>query len=676
MPNRLIDETSPYLLQHAHNPVDWYPWGPGALERAREEAKPLLISIGYAACHWCHVMAHESFEDPDTAREMNESFVCIKIDREERPDLDSVYMSGVQAMTGHGGWPMTVFATPDGKPFYGGTYYPPEPRHGMPAFRQVLAAVAEAWRDRRDEVERHGDELLAHIDRATQLRASKDPLDDTVLHQAAKALLEHLDPEWGGFGGAPKFPQPMTLEFLLRMHLRGVDGALDAVTLTLDKMARGGIFDQVGGGFHRYAVDRIWLVPHFEKMLYDNALLLRLYTRAYQVTGNVLYADTATATATFLLREMMHPDGGFYSSLDADSEGDEGKFYVWDYDELIALAGDDMPLAVAAFAVAGSGNWEGTNVLWRPQPDDEVAAQTGSTPQEVKAALDRVKARLHQAREQRERPGTDDKVLASWNGMTIAALAELGRAIPGGRPFIDAAARAADLVLTRLRRDDGRLLRAWRDGRTSGPAYLEDYAAMADACLTLYETTFEQRWWTEAEQLARAIPALFADAERGGFFDVGADAESPVVRPKDVFDNALPCGNSAAADVLLRVAALTGDDTLEQHAAGFLRLVREPMAQAPTGFGHALCALDRYLARAVEVAVVGDPAAEDARALIEVVHRRFLPNLALAAGPSGSSEPALLRGRPAQNGAATAYVCEDFVCKEPVTTPSALAERL
>ena len=667
--NKLAGETSPYLLQHAENPVDWYPWSDEARARAKQEDKPILLSIGYAACHWCHVMAHESFEDPETARLMNEWFINIKVDREERPDVDSIYMAAVQAMTGHGGWPMTMFLTPDGKPFYGGTYYPPEPRHGMPAFRQVLEAVHDAWTTKRDDVEQQGSGLVEYVQGSSQLRAGPGDLTEDVLARATQTLLGTVDDEWGGFGGGMKFPQAPTLEFLLRMAVRGDARARDALTLTLDKMARGGIFDHVGGGFHRYAVDRIWLVPHFEKMLYDNAQLLRLYVRAWQVTNNELYRDTAIATGEYLLREMQQPDGGFSSSQDADSEGVEGKYYVWPYEEIIAIAGDDMPLAIAAFALSGSGNWEGTNVLWRPQPDDEVARDAGVPVEQLRAAVERVRARLREARAQRIPPATDDKVLASWNGLAIAALAEAGRVLRR-EDFVQAAHHAAEFVVDNLIEANGRLLRSWRNGKTSGPGFLDDYAMLGDGLLTLYETTFDQRWWREALRLGREIQRLFSD-ERGGFYDSGADASQTIVRPKDLFDNAVPSGNSTASDLLLRLAALSGDGTLEEAATGFLRLLAPALEQAPGGFGNALAALDRAVSGSVEIAIIGD-----SEPLSETAWAPYLPNRVLAGGPEGTDEPALLQGRGLVGGKAAAYVCRNFVCELPVSDPDALRAQL
>jgi hypothetical protein len=675
--NRLAGETSPYLLQHAGNPVDWYPWGDEALGLAREQNKPILLSIGYAACHWCHVMERESFEDPGTAVLMNEHFVSIKVDREERPDLDAIYMDAVQAMTGHGGWPLTAFLTPDGKPFYAGTYFPDEARHGLPAFRAVLTAIANAWATRREEVEEQGARVVASISRAAMLGASREELSEDVAAQASRALRAAFDPAWGGIGGAPKFPQPMTLEFLLRRHLRGDPDALAMVTTTLDRMAAGGMYDQVGGGFHRYATDERWHVPHFEKMLSDNALLARLYLRAFLVTGAERHRRVAIETCEYLLREMLQPGGGFATSQDADSEGVEGRFFVWSWDELVAIAGED---AAAALGAAPHGNWEGTNVLWVPTPLEAVAEERGIDVAELERAVEAARAELFRTRERRVRPATDDKVLAAWNGLAISALAEVGRAL--GEPrYVEAAVGAADFVLSNLRDDRGRLLRSWRAGRGGRPGFADDHALMADACLTLYETTFELRWFTEASALAGELIRLFHDAERGGFFQTGSDAETLVLRPKDLYDNAVPSGNSAAADVLLRLAHLTGEPDHERIGTSALRLVRDAMAGAPSGFGHALCALDRFLGPVREIAVVGDPAAEGTRALVEeVTVRRWLPNHVLAVADPGDAAAraavALLLDRPQLEGRPTAYVCERFTCRLPVTDPSALARQL
>jgi uncharacterized protein YyaL (SSP411 family) len=679
-PNRLINETSPYLLQHAYNPVDWHPWGPEALELAKATDRPILLSVGYAACHWCHVMEKESFEDPATAEVMNRDFVPVKVDREERPDIDGIYMDAVQAMTGQGGWPMTVFLTPDGAPFYAGTYFPDTDRHGMPSFRRVLDAVASAWRDRHHDLVAQGRQVVTHIQRSTRLAAPEEPLDPArqagILRVAFDTLQQAFDPEWGGFGRAPKFPQPMTLEFVLRCHARGWDGALEMVTRTLDRMLTGGIYDQLGGGFHRYATDGRWLVPHFEKMLYDNAQLVRLYTHAWQVTGAGRYRRVVAETVAYLLRELRHGQGGFFSSQDADSEGVEGRFFVWSHEELVRLAG---PAVAAWYGAVPEGNWEGSNILWTPRDPATVAAEAGIGAEELSEQVEAGRRRLFEAREARVHPGTDDKVLAAWNGLAVTALAEAGRVF--GQPdWVRAAVRAAEFVLGSMRAEAGRLHRAWRDGRLGGPGYLDDYALMADACLTLYETTFELRWLAEARLLADELRRLFADPEQGGFFQTGADAEQLVVRPKELFDNAVPAGNSVAADVLQRLARLAGDSSDEAAALGALRPLAELMERAPTGFGHALGALETYEAGLREVAVLGDPGAADTRALVDQVWSAYLPNKVLAVAAPGDQAAAervpLLRDRPLLDGRATAYVCEHFVCQRPVTDPDALAGQL
>jgi uncharacterized protein YyaL (SSP411 family) len=677
-PNRLAGETSPYLLQHAWNPVDWYPWGPEALERARVEDKPILLSVGYAACHWCHVMAHESFEDAETAALMNRQFVCVKVDREERPDLDGIYMDAVQAMTGQGGWPMTVFLTPEGAPFYAGTYFPKLDRPGMPSFGRVLSAVADAWAQRREDARRQGAQLVELIAaQATLPGAGGDGQpDEAVLREAFAGLRRSFDATWGGFGPAPKFPQPMTLELLLRLQRRGFDGALDMATLTLDRMAAGGIFDQLGGGFHRYATDARWLVPHFEKMLYDNAQLVRVYLHAWQLTGRRRYREVAARTADYLLRELRHPDGGFFSSQDADSEGVEGRFFVWDHDELVRVGGE---LAARFLGASPRGNWEGTNVLWTPDPAEAVAEQAGVSVQELEREVEAARARLFQAREARVHPATDDKVLAAWNGLAISALAEAGR-ILGEPRYLDAAVAAAEFVLAALRGPDGRLLRSWRDGRQGGPGYLDDYACMADACLTLYETTFELRWLREAKRLAAALLELFADPGGDGLYQTGSDAEPLVVRPRELFDNAVPAGSSVAADVLQRLGRLTGEQDWERSGLAALRPVLGVVARAPTGFGHALGAVDFALGRVREVAIVGEPGADDTGALLAQVWGTYQPNRVVAMAAPGDRDAAaevpLLAERTALGGHATAYVCEHFVCQLPVTEPEALAAQL
>jgi len=677
-PNRLARATSPYLLQHAGNPVDWHEWGDEALARARTEDKPILLSVGYAACHWCHVMAHESFEDEETARLMNEHFVSIKVDREERPDVDAIYMDAVQAMTGHGGWPMTAFLDAEGRPFFAGTYFPKEERHGLPAFRTVLEAIAEAWRDRREELLEQGRRVVEAIASSARPRASREPIDEGILREAHGTLLASFDRQWGGFGAPPKFPQPMTLEFLLRCELRGYPHALDMVTRTLGAMANGGIRDHLGGGFHRYSTDGRWLVPHFEKMLYDNAQLARLLVHAWQLTGDDRHREVATETLDYLLRELRQEGGGFSSAQDADSEGVEGKFFVWSLDELLEAAGPHGEITGAWFGATREGNWEGTNVLWTPRSPEAVAAEQGVDVDELREAVEQGRRRLFAARAGRVAPGTDDKVLTGWNALAVSALAEAGRTF-GVPRYVDAAVAAAGFVLSELRGSDGRLLRAWRAGRTSGPAFADDHALLAAACLDLYQTTFEPRWVEEARRLADDLLRLFRDPE-GGFFQTGTDQEELVVRPKELFDNAVPSGNSVAAEVLQRLAMLTGEVDYERAGVDALRPVRDIMGRAASMLGHALGAADLYLSRSMEIAIAGDPASPDAKALIDEVWRRYLPNAVLAAGdpgdPSAAKAVPLLEGRERVDGKAAAYVCERFLCRRPVTTPEALATEL
>jgi uncharacterized protein YyaL (SSP411 family) len=678
MPNRLSGETSPYLLQHAHNPVDWYPWGPEALERSRAEDRPILLSVGYSACHWCHVMERESFEDDETAALMNQWFVNVKVDREERPDVDSIYMTAVQDMTGRGGWPMTVFLTPGGAPFYGGTYYPPQPRYGMPSFRQVLAAVAEAWRERRDDVERSAGELRERLAQSSAVAPAVSPLDPAVLDEAAAALARRFDPRWGGFGPAPKFPQAMVLELLLRQWKRSGDArSLEMADVTLRRMAEGGMYDHVGGGFARYSTDEQWLVPHFEKMLYDNALLARVYLHAWQATGSDDHRRVVEETLGWVLREMTSPEGGFHSALDADSEGEEGRFYVWSADEVDALLGPgDGPLFRRWYDVSETGNWEGTNILHTARALDDVARAQGAEPERLRAIVDRGRAVLYEARAKRVWPGLDDKVLTSWNAMMLHAFAEAGRVLERG-DWIEAAARNAGLLLGGLR-PDGRLLRTWKDGRAKIPAFLEDHALLVDALIALYEADWDERWVREARGLADEMLRRFWDGDAGVFYDTADDAEELVVRPRDVFDNATPSGSSAAVMALLRLGELVGEAAYREVAERALGGSMEMMARVPFGFGHLLCALDFATATPAEVAIVGDPAADDTRALVRAVSRPYLPNTVLAfrAPDGGESIIPLLEGRTAIDERATAYVCERLACRQPVTEPDALAEQL
>jgi uncharacterized protein len=681
-PNRLAGETSPYLLQHQYNPVEWYPWGPEALERARREDKPLLLSVGYSACHWCHVMERESFENPDIARLMNEHFVNVKVDREERPDIDAIYMQAVQAMTGHGGWPMTVFLTPDGVPFYGGTYFPPADRHGMPGFPRVLEAVAEYYRGKRGEAAQVGRELLERLRQGEQVRAGTELLTPSLLDSAYQGLRAEFDARHGGLGRAPKFPQPMAFDFLLRYwRRRGAPDALQMVRQTLTGMARGGIYDQLGGGFHRYSVDQVWLVPHFEKMLYDQAQLALLYLQAWQATGDAEYRRVTEETLDYVIREMTHPDGGFYSTQDADSEGEEGKFFLWDRKELEALLDPETArAAVHYWGVADGPNFEGRSILHVPREHAEVAATLGIAEDRLRELLGRARTALFRHREGRIKPGRDEKVLAGWNGMMLRAFAEASRAL-GRADYLRVAERNAGFVLAALVQD-GRLLRTWKDGRAKLLGYLEDYAMVVDGLLALHEASLEPRWLEAARRLADAMVDLFWDPEAEGFFDTGRDHETLVVRPRGLFDSAVPCGSSVAADVLLRLAVLTGRADLEKRGADTIRSVAPLTGRYPSGFGRFLGALHFHLGPAVELAVVwpGDGAPADRESqiarLLGEVFRRYLPNRVLVGGAEGTgSDLALLAGKRAR-GQPTAYVCERYACQAPTTEPGELGTQL
>jgi uncharacterized protein len=681
VPNRLAIETSPYLLQHAENPVDWYPWGTEAFERARAEDRPLLLSVGYSACHWCHVMERESFEDEETARAMNDLYVNVKVDREERPDVDSIYMTAVQAMTGHGGWPMTVFLTPDGAPFYGGTYFPPEPRHGLPSFRQVLVAVEQAYRRRRDEVEENAAGLRAALERSTLLRDPAEGLTPATLDDAFRSLVASYDQRHGGFGGAPKFPQPLALEVLLRHHARtGEVRALDMVRETLHRLARGGIHDQIGGGFHRYAVDAHWLVPHFEKMLYDNALLARVALHAYQATGDEELRRVAERTLDYVRREMTSPEGGFHSAQDADSEGAEGRFYVWTPGEIDAALGpEDGPLFRRYHGVTEAGNFEGSNILRVALDVAAVAREAGVEVAVVEAALERGREALYRARSERVWPARDDKVITAWNGMMLGAFATAARVLD--RDDYRAVAERNAAFLLRELRPEGRLRRTWRDGIARIDAFLEDHALLGDALLTLYEATFDARWVREARGLGDVILDRFLDEEQGIFFDAPTGGQDLLVRPRHVDDNPTPSGNSAATLMLLRLSGLTGEPRYERAAAAVLRDMGGLLARAPLAFGHLLAALDFHLAEPREVAVAGDPRDAGTRALLDVVRERYRPNTVIALrrpGDIGDDDSAipLLAGREPVRGRPAAYVCRRFTCRRPVTDPAALREEL
>ncbi len=655
MANALAGETSPYLLQHQHNPVDWQPWGEQAFARARELDRPLLVSIGYSACHWCHVMERESFENEKIAALMNDHFVCIKVDREERPDVDALYMEAVQLMTGHGGWPLNVFVTHDQVPFYAGTYFPPEPRRGMPSWPMVLRGVADAWLSKRAEIHEQDGATAARLAGAARLQRAEGPLSPAILDDAVAELRSQYDAHNGGWGGAPKFPAASTIEFLLRR------GETQMTTYTLRSMASGGIHDQVGGGFARYAVDANWTVPHFEKMLYDNALLARAYLHAWQVGGGADGGDpilrrTAEETLDWALREMTGPEGAFFSALDADSEGVEGRFYVWSLAELREVLGADADEAIAWFGATESGNFEGANIL--ESRGAEPAAET----------RERIRSKLLERRAGRVRPGLDDKRLTAWNALMISALAEAG-AVLEREDHLDAARRAAGFVLDEMRAADGRLLRTYNAGEAKLNAYLEDHAFLLEALLTLYEATFEPRWFHAARELADAILERFGDPEHGGFFQTSADHERLVARRKEIDDAPIPSGQSSAAHGLLRLAALTGEARYEQAAVGVLELFGDLPRRSPLAFGHLLQALDFHLAPVREVALVGDDLTE----LRRVVRAAFRPRLVLAGGNGADAGGLpLLEGRSPLDGRATAYVCERFACLRPVTDPAEL----
>ena len=683
--NKLAGETSPYLLQHAHNPVDWMPWGPDALARAKLLDRPIFLSIGYAACHWCHVMERESFEDEATAAALNTGFVAIKVDREERPDLDQLYMGAVQTMTGGGGWPMSVFLTPEGRPFYGGTYFPDTPRHGMPSFRQVLDGVRTAWTTQRSEVEQAGvrlvDALVESQAIGTGGRAIGMPPRE-ALDAAAAAVAASFDPVHGGWGRAPKFPQPMTIEFLLRRHVASGDPEpLEVALRSLGAMAAGGIHDQLGGGFHRYATDAAWLVPHFEQMLYDNAQLARVYVHAWALTGDASLLATATGVLDYVLRELATPDGGFAASQDADTEGEEGGTFVWTAGELREVLGDAAALFAAAYGVTDAGNWEGHTILSRVRGDTELAERFGLPAGEVAARLAASRATLLRRRAGRPQPALDDKVLAAWNGLAIAALADAVRSLSAtGEPalveasarYAAAASRAASAVLDNLRGPDGRLRRSWRDGRASADGALEDYADLADGLLSLYEATFEERWFEAAASLMDVVLEHFPHPD-GGFYDTPDDGERLVVRPRDVQDNATPSGGAMATTVLLRLAALTGEGRYRTAAERALATVGGYLDRHPTAFAQWVCALELAHAESTEVAIVGEPGDPATRELVATIDRGYHPfRVQAASSAPDDSAVSLLHGRFALDGRPTAFVCHGFACRLPVNEPDAL----
>ncbi len=670
MPNRLAQENSPYLLQHKDNPVDWYPWGDEALNKAKQENKPIFLSIGYAACHWCHVMERESFEDPQTAAMMNEHFINIKVDREERPDLDHIYMDAVVSLTGQGGWPMSVFLTPSGKPFYGGTYFPPARRYGMPSFMEVLSQISQVWQQKPEELEESGEKLLQHIQRRSSMPTPDDTaqLDPTVLDQAAQKIAESYDWKHGGWGRAPKFPQPMTILFLLRRASRGDHMALEIATHALDAMASGGMYDLIGGGFARYSVDDDWLVPHFEKMLYDNAQLARAYLHAYLLTGKPLYRQVCEETLDFNLREMTHPQGGFFSSIDADSEGEEGLFYTWTYEELRNLLDEEELLAMSqAYSISQQGNFEGRIVL---QHQGTPAERPGLSPSLLSAHQ-----KLFEARSSRVRPATDDKVLTAWNAWMNLAYSEVARYL--NRPdYLEAARKNLQFLLNNMYQDS-HLLRSWREGKALHQAYLEDYASLALACFSLYQSDPNPDWYQTAAELSSQTLERFYDQE-AGFYDTASDHQELILRPQESQDNATPSGSSLAVQALLQLAAYTGNGNHYDLAASILGPLEQVFATYPTAFGNWLCALDFAHAEIKEVAILGTADDPAARRLIEMVWSSFRPDCILAASPVPVPEhaPPLLENRVLIEGRPTAYVCQHFSCQQPTTDAEELAQQL
>jgi uncharacterized protein YyaL (SSP411 family) len=663
--NRLAGETSPYLLQHAHNPVDWYPWGDEAFERARAEDKPVIVSIGYSACHWCHVMEHESFEDEKTAAVMNEHFINIKVDMEERPDVDQIYMNFVQLTTGRGGWPMNVFVTPDKRPFFGGTYFPPSPRYGMPSWTQILMSIAEAYKERRDELEASANEILKELRRMSEVTATGPGISRAIPDLAVASFRRSFDAVNGGFGGAPKFPQAMSLEFLLRVHHRSGDAdVLKMVTHTLDKMAAGGIYDHLGGGFHRYAVDAIWLVPHFEKMLYDNAQLARVYLHAFQVTGEERYRRVAVETLDYVRREMLDSSGGFYSTQDADSEGEEGKFFVWDPEEIRLLVGDEAADELISFyGVTADGNFEGKNIL---------NLRDAMPPAELPPGIAKSRAILFGAREQRVKPGRDEKVLAAWNGLMLGTFADAAGVL-GSAEYRETAQRCARFLAEQMT-NGGMLRRTWKNGAAKLNGYIEDYANYADGLIELFRVTGDTDHLDEARRVAEVMIAEFWDEENGGFFFTSNEHEELVVRNKDFYDNATPSGNSVAADALLRLHRITGDDRYERYAVTTMRLAAAQVQRYPQGFGRMLSALELFLSPAREIAVAG-PAGN---ALEMEVLATYLPTtvVAVRAEEVREADLKLTAGRKLVDGQPAAYICENFVCKRPVITAAELHDSI
>lgn len=679
--NKLINETSPYLKQHAHNPVAWHPWGEEALEKSRQEDKPILLSVGYAACHWCHVMEHESFENEAIAQLMNENFVCIKVDREERPDIDAIYMNAVQMLTGHGGWPMTVFLTPDLKPFYGGTYYPPVDRQGMPGFPKVLLAMAEIYKTKRQEVTSSADSITAELQKTNRFQPNNELLTSEVFDQAYAALYAGFDKTYGGFGRAPKFPPSMALMFLLRYyHRTNVPEAMHMAEVTLHRMASGGMYDHLGGGFARYSVDNYWLVPHFEKMLYDNALLARVYLQAYQATKRPLYRRVAEEILDYVMRDLTDRSGGFYSSEDADSEGEEGKFYVWTKDEVIEVLGaEEGDIFCEYYDITETGNFEhGKSIINTPHNPENFAERRNLSIDELNRIVASGRKRLFYVREERHRPGLDDKILTAWNGLMLTAFAEAAN-ILSRDDYRAVAQRNADFILENLRKG-GRLLRTYKDGSAKLNGYLEDYAYVIEGLIAVYEATFDLKYFTEARQLADMMIEQFWDETEEGFFFTSADHEELITRTKDYFDNAIPSGNSVAALVLQKMSLLTAEPSYQSYALSILRNTRQFMSRYPNAFGFMLCSLDFYLSEPKEIAIIGSADSHEVRLFLESIYSRFLPNKVVAAAeandPVAVEAIKLLAEKTTIDNQPTVYVCRNYTCLAPTTSAEELNERL
>jgi uncharacterized protein YyaL (SSP411 family) len=675
MPNRLAHENSPYLLQHAENPVDWFPWGKEALEKAKSENKPIFLSIGYAACHWCHVMAHESFENPETAAMMNEHFVNIKVDREERPDLDSIYMTATQAMTGSGGWPMSVFLTPDLQPFYAGTYFPPVRRYNMPSFKEVLLALANAWKNEHEKILGSSQKITAHIQAQTSQSQYDLKLTKEHLSAITNALHDGYDWGYGGWGDAPKFPQPMLIEFLLRQSTRGNETATKMIKHVLYAMARGGMYDVVGGGFARYSVDNFWRTPHFEKMLYDNAQLALVYLHAYLLTGEDQFRHVCEETLDFILREMTHPDGGFYSSLDADSEGEEGKFYVWTEEELMRVLGDDYDFFKTAYGITESGNWEGKTILQRALDDSTLASRFGMNAETVIAKLTDCHAKLLAKRDERIRPSTDDKILVSWNALALVVFAEAGRYLKR-EDYTRTAIRNAQFLFINLYQGK-LLLRSWRTGQAKHNAYLEDYAGLILGLLAIYQTDANPKWYAVALNLAEEMITHFKDPD-DGFFDTRDDHETLLLRPKDIQDNATPSGNALAATALLHITSYGENPKWRDMVEQMLSSNLEIFLRYPTAFAQWLCAIDFAIGPVQEVAVVGDLENPRTQVLLDTIWNIYRPRqiVAISDYPPSSDAPPLLQDRPLHNNQSTVYVCHNFVCDQPTNDPNKLGTQL